>query len=117
MSVFPDFSEDEIKIITDTLAERNDRPKDIQLADVELRLSRGDRELTVCPATYWEDKDCDFLIAKLGPSQYHNRFFYRSNEQFGTGRENYDDILDCAVMLLKLQADHTAIRKAEVSND
>ena len=117
MSVLPDFSEDEIKVVTETLAERYGSPKEIQLADVELRLSKGDRELTECPAIYWEDKGCHFVIAKLGPFRYHNQFFYRGNEQFGTGRDDYDDILDCTVTLLRLQADHTATREAENSND
>jgi len=106
MSIFPDFSDDEIKIVSDTLAERYGEPKDLQLADVELRLSKGDRELTECPALYWEDGDCHFLIAKLGPFRYHNQFFYHGNEQYGTSRDDYDDILDCAVTLLRLQADH-----------
>ncbi|MBL1276017.1 MAG: hypothetical protein COB30_008005 [Ectothiorhodospiraceae bacterium] len=53
------------------------------------------------------------MIAKLGPFQYHNPFFYRGNEPFGTGRDDYDDILDCTVTLLRLQADHQSSRDTE----
>ena len=103
MSIFPDFSDDEIKIASDTLAEHYGEAKELQLADVELRLSKGDREH---PALYWVDGECHFLIAKLGPFHYHNQFFYGGNEQFGTSRDDYNDILDCTVTLLRLQADH-----------
>jgi hypothetical protein len=113
MSITPDFSDAEINIVKATLEERYGSPKEIQLADVELRLSKANRELTERPAIYWEDKDCHFVIAKLGPFQYHNQFFYRGNEQFGTGRDNYDDILDCAVTLLQMQADHESQRDVE----
>lgn len=106
MSVFPDFSDQEFKIVYDALAERYGEAKDLQLADVELRFAKDDRELTEKPALYWVDGECHFLIAKLGPFHYHNQFFYRGNEQFGTSRDDYDDILDCAVTLLRLQADH-----------
>lgn len=106
MSITLDFTEDEIKIVSDILSERYGAAKTLQQADVELRLSRDDSELTERPALYWEDSDCHFLIAKLGPFQYHNQFFYRSDEQFNTGPDNYNDILDCVATLLKLQAKH-----------
>ena len=35
------------------------------------------------------------------------------NEQLGTGRDSYDDILDYTVTLLRLQADHTTTRENE----
>lgn len=106
MSIFPDFSDNEINIVSDALTERYGEAKDLQLADVELRLSQGGNELTEYPALYWFDGQCHFLIAKLGPFRYHNQFFYQGHEQFGTSRDDYDDILDCAVTLLRLQADH-----------
>jgi hypothetical protein len=115
MSITPDFSDNEINIVTDTLAEHYGVAKQLQLADVELRLSKDDLELTERPALYWEDDDCHFLIAKLGPFRYHNQFFYHGNEQFGTSRDDYDDILDCAVTLLRLQADHQWQRDTEES--
>lgn len=113
MSIFPDFSDNEINIVSDALAERYGAPKPLQLADVELRLSKDDHKLTERPALYWEADDCHFVIAKLGPFRYHNQFFYRGNEQFSTSRDDYDDILDCAATLLRLQADHQSQRDKE----
>jgi hypothetical protein len=113
MSITPDFSAEEINIVKDTLAERYGAPKEVHLADVELHLSQDDRELSERPALYWQDKDCHFIIAKLGPFQYHNQFFYRGHEQFGTGRSDYDNLFDCTATLLRLQADHQAQREAE----
>lgn len=46
------------------------------------------------------------MIIKISPFQYHNQFFNRGHEQFGTGKDNYDDIHACAVTLLQGQADH-----------
>lgn len=106
MSISPDFTDEEIQIVRDTVAERYGQTKQIELADVEVRLSKGDRELNERPALYWEDKDCHFVIVKLGPFQYHNQFFYRGHEQFGTGKDNYEDIHPCTVTLLQVQADH-----------
>ena len=108
MSIFPEFSDNEIKIVSDALAERYGEAKDLQLADVELHLSKDDSELTERPALYWEDGDCQFLIAKLGPFHYHNQIFYREHEQFATSRDDYNDILDYVVTVLRLQADHQA---------
>ena len=106
MSILPDFSDNEINIVSGAFAERYGEAKDLQLADVELRLSKGDSELSEHPALYWFDGQCHFLIAKLDPFRYHNQFFYQGYEQFGTSRDDHDDILDCAVTLLRLQADH-----------
>lgn len=75
MSIFPDFSNDEIKIVSDTLAKRYGESKDLQVADVVLRISKDDCEFTERPSLYWTDGVCHFLIAKLGPFHYHNQFF------------------------------------------
>ena len=40
-----DFSTEELKLITDTLAERFGKPIDTERADIELRVYEGDREL------------------------------------------------------------------------
>jgi hypothetical protein len=116
MSITPDFSDDEIKIVSDTLAERYGVAKEIHLADVELRLSNNEQELSEYPALYWEDQDCHFIIAKFGPFRYHNQFFYHGTEQFGTSRTDYDDIFECTATLLHLQADHQAKREAEAND-
>ena len=108
MSDIPDFNDDEIKIVEATLQERYGRPVQVEQADTELRLDPGVPILTTCPALYWEDSDNEvhFVVCKLGKMRYHSQFFYRGNEQFGTGVQSYDDLHQCVVTTLRVQADH-----------
>ncbi len=106
MSDIPDFTPDELKIISDTLNERFDQQIETQLVDSEVRLYEGDRELTEVPAVFWEANDCNFIIMKKGTNRFHNQFFYGVNKQYGTGIDEYDDIHKCTVTLLQVQADH-----------
>ncbi len=103
-----DFTPDEISIVESTLLERYGRQVPAELADVELRLHPDDRELVERPALYWESGECHFVIAKVGKNQFRSQFYYRGHQQYGTGRENYDDLHNCAVTLLQVQADHQA---------
>lgn len=104
MSITPDFSDNEIKTVTDTLNDYYGKPKQVELADVELRLAQKANELSTCPALYWENQGCHFLLAKLGPFQYRGQFFYRGDEQFSSEHDSFDDLRDCTVTLLHLQA-------------
>ena len=106
MSKLPDFENNELKLINDTLNERYGAPVETQRADIELRIHPDDRELTECPAVYWECNGCHFILAKTGDSQFFSQFFYSNNEQFGTGKQIYHDLLDCLVTTLRIQADH-----------
>jgi len=106
MSDILEFTEEELKIIKNTLSERFVREIETQLADTEVRMYKGDRELTEVPALFWEANDCSFIIIKKGTNRFHNQFFYGVNKQFGTGIEEYDDIHKCTVTLLQVQADH-----------
>lgn len=106
MSITPDLSDNEIKLVTDTLTDYYGSPKQVELADVELRIAQKSDGLSNCPALYWEHQGCHFLIAKLGPFQYRGQFFYLGNEQFSGERDSDEDIRDCTVTLLRLQAGH-----------
>ncbi|GMR16911.1 MAG: hypothetical protein BMS9Abin31_1306 [Gammaproteobacteria bacterium] len=106
MSDIPDFTQEEITTINDTLQERFGHAVETHLVDTEIRLYKGDRELTQCPAIYWEENDCNFIIVKKAGNRFHNQFFYGVNKQYGTGIEEYDDIVNCVVTLLRVQADH-----------
>lgn len=105
MSNIPDFNDAELDVIKQTLQERFKKDVETKLADIELRLDPGDRELTECPAIFWEYGDCNFIIAKTGNSQFYSQFYYGS-DHFGTGIKFYDDIVDCVVTLLQVQSDH-----------
>ncbi len=106
MSDIPDFTPDELKIINETLTERFGHEIETQLVDSEIRLYKGDRELTQVPAVYWEANECHFIIFKKGNFRFHNQFFYGVNKQYGTGIDEFDDLHKCTVTLLQVQADH-----------
>ena len=106
MSDIPDFTQDELTILNQTLNERFGKEIETQLVDTEVRMYKGDRELTEVPAVYWEANDCKFIIIKKGANRFHNQFFYGVNKQYGTGIEEFDDLHKCTVTLLQVQADH-----------
>ena len=108
----PDITSHEIWLIQSTLNERYGKGKvEAQTVDVELRLSPADKELTPCPAVYWEEGKCRFIIAKTmennrtGDRLYYSQFFYSMRHNYGTDHHEYKDLGDCVVNLLKLQED------------
>ena len=111
MTNIPDFTAEEIKVVQDTLQERYNHAIETHLADVELRLDKDSTQLSECPAIYWKVDDCNFIICKTGKFRYRNQFYYRGHEQYGTGIEEYDDMLECISTLLRVQADHELERK------
>ncbi len=106
MTAIPDFTEAELAIVRDTVAERYGKPIEIQLADAEIRPDPAARTLVTVPAVFWAERNANFIIFKLGTDQYRPQFFYRGYEQFGTGHELFDDIGDCVIAVLQVQADH-----------
>ena len=108
MSQIADFTESELWIIHTTLAERYSETMETQLADSEVRLNPYSTELTPCPAVYWEKDGCHFVVLKTGDHNYRCQFYYRVHQLFGTGIEEYDDLSECMVTLLQVQADHAA---------
>jgi len=106
MSTANDLNAEEIQAVQDTLKERYGRPVSTELADVELRLDPAEGTLTSCPAIYWEDNDCHFVVCKIRNNRYHCQFYYRGYDQYGTGIREYNDLIDCTVTLLRVQADH-----------
>jgi hypothetical protein len=106
----PDFTDHENWLINSTLNERYGKGAvETMQVDVELRLALSDRELTLCPAIYWEEGKCKFILAKVeeekrtGNRKYRSQFFYRVHQHFGEEDNEYIDLGDCVVNLLKLQ--------------
>jgi len=108
MSVIEDFTDSELWIVRTTLKERYEEAIEIQLADTELRLDPYATELTACPAAYWQHDGCHFIVCKTGSPRYRCQFYYRVHEMYGTGIEEFDDLSECVVTLLQVQADHVA---------
>lgn len=100
-------------IVSSAVKERYGREVDVQDVETEIRLYADDRELTLCPGLYWNERGCHFVLSKTGDGLYRSMFFYRIRDRFSTGREEYDDIGDCVTTLLKLQSDEEAKRLAE----
>jgi hypothetical protein len=48
------------------------------------------------------------VVVKTGDRRYRCQFFYRIHQMYGTGIEEYDDLTECVVTLLQVQADHHA---------
>lgn len=112
MANIPELTDLEKSIIQQTIDERWGKDKvKAEEVEVEIRLSPVDRTLTECPAMYWEYEDCKFVLAKTGENRYRSQFFYSVKDRFGTGIEEYTDLGDCVLYLLRLQADHESERK------
>ena len=113
MSKIPDFTDSERQVVEATAQERFGKPVEVLVADAEIRLESGDRELTEVPVLYWQERNCQFVIFKVADHHYRNQFFYSVKDQFGTGREEYDEIGDCVLTLLRVQADHESTRNQQ----
>ncbi|MHB1950525.1 MAG: hypothetical protein ACYCQK_03530 [Acidiferrobacteraceae bacterium] len=106
MNSIPDFTDTELWTIRVAVNERYGHKVDIELADSELRLDPAVPVLTSCPTVFWSERGANFVISKIAESRYRCQFFYSVREQYGTGRETYDDLAECVTTLLQVQADH-----------
>lgn len=117
MSGIPEFSESDIKLVQATLKERFGAQVvsqvEIKEAETEVRLSPGDRELTLCPALFWIVGDCAFVVSRTGQAEFRAMFYYSVKDRFATGKETYDNLGDCLISLLKVQEEEDAKRRGE----
>ena len=109
-----DITDNELWIIRSTLRERYGQEIDLQIADSEIRLRPSDRELTQVPVLFWEIDSCHFVIFKTGDRRYRCLFYYRLYQQNGTGVPEYDDLSECVVSLLQVQADYEAKERGDL---
>ncbi len=114
MGSIPDFNEAELWAVRTALAERYGEEREFELAETELRLDKHSTRLVPCPTVYWRDGACHFVVCKTGPERYRCNFFYRVHQVFGTGIEEFDNLTECVVTLLQVQADHQ--REQEMSD-
>ncbi len=112
----PDFTKDEVILITATLRERYGRSIEVEQADAEIRLSPAIPELTECPIVYWEVDKCHFIIARADKHHFICHFYYRLYQTYGTEKRRYDDLFDCVVSLLKSQAEYEEKERKQDSN-
>ncbi len=110
----PDFTDNEFQLVNQILLERYNRIVPLQAVEVELLLCPDDRQPTPCPALYWSEMGAEFIVAKSGDQRFRCQFFYSPSEIFGTGRDIYDNLGDCVITLLRLQADHHGTRSGSL---
>jgi hypothetical protein len=101
-----DFTDSELKLVNHTLLERYGRMVALQAADADVQLSPESEDLTTCPVIYWEERGAHFVVFKLDASLFKAQFFYNETTQYGTGKESFDNLGDCVITLLQVQADH-----------
>jgi hypothetical protein len=101
-----DFTDSELKLTTQTLLERYGRMVALQTADAEIQLNPDSEDLTLCPVIYWEERGAHFVVFKLETNLFKAQFFYNETTQYGTGKESFDNLGDCVITLLQVQADH-----------
>jgi len=106
MSAISDFTDTEQRLVTTALFERYDKLVLIQLADSELQLDASSDELVLYPTIYWAERDAHFVVCKTAAERFRCRFFYSESDQYGTGRVEYDSLVDCVATLLQVQSEH-----------
>jgi hypothetical protein len=107
-----DFTDAEHKRVSGLLFERYSKLIYIQLADSELQLGGDPEQLTLCPTLYWNERGAHFIVCKTAADRYRCQFFYSEAEQYGTGRDEYDNLENCVRTLLQVQSGH----ERELSN-
>ena len=110
----PDFTDADRWVVETALKERYGERIAVEPADSELRLDPASKEVTVCPTLYWEQRGVEFVIFKVSAGRYRSQFYYSIGEQYGTGRD-FDDLAECVVTTLRLQADHEKDRAGATS--
>ena len=118
MTTINDFTDAEQWAVNTTLKERWPALNlDIQLADVEIKMFPHERELTTCPALFWEVGETSFIVIKTGERAYRSQFYYRGYQQYGTGKAEFDDIADCITTLLQVHADKETDLRQEAEQE
>ena len=101
-----DFSEAEFDHTEQLIVQRYGQAVELQRVDSELRLDPASEAVTWCPTLYWQARGAHFVVFKVAQGRYRNQFFYTDADQYGTARDDYDDLAHCVLTLLRVQADH-----------
>lgn len=102
----PDFTDDERALVAALVAQRYGGPVAVEPAEAELLLDPTRASATACPTLYWSARGAQFVVCKVGEGRFRCQFFYTDADHYGTGRDEYDDLEQCTLTLLRVQADH-----------
>jgi hypothetical protein len=106
MATIPDFTEAELKLVAQTLLERYGEAVPTQIADAEIQLGAEADGLNICPVLHWEARGANFVVFKVGENRFRAQFYYTEVDQFGVGRDFFDNLGDCLITVLQVQSDH-----------
>ena len=101
-SHIPDFTDSELWVVRNTLKERYGKEVEPQLADTEVMLDGAG--MVWCPALSWSARGANFFIVKTAASRYKAYFYFHPEHQLGNGIDSYDDIAECVVSVLQVEA-------------
>lgn len=110
----PAFTAREKHLVGQTLAERFGAPPAVEVTQSEIQLDLLKEELTLVPSLTWKEGVCHFVVFKTGDSRFRCQFYYTDAEQFGTATTEYDNLGDCVIDLLQVQAKHEAERQRKL---
>lgn len=117
MSDSVSFTDKEQLQVRSVLRKRWDKGEvSIQIVDVDMRVADSEEENTECPAIYWDASDYHFLLMKVAENKFRPQFFYQDSEEAGAVELEFDDIAECAMALLKMQANHAIAAKEAANN-
>ncbi len=115
MATVSDFTDEEMNAIRSAVENRwKGALVELHPADVGTRLSAYSNELTECPAIFWTQGACHFILVKTGENRYRCQFFYTPHDQYGTGINEYHDISEAVTSLLRIQADQDGIERGNL---
>ena len=106
-----DYTDKEIREVEQTLLQRYKETVEVYLADCEVQPDKEKDELVERPALFWQALGCNFIIIKMDEERFEGRYFYNPEDQFGSGQQQYKDVVNCALALLREQADE--VREAQ----
>lgn len=99
------FTDRERNLVSQTLLERFGHPVPLQSVDAELQLDLLKEEFTMCPSLTWKENGAHFVVFKTGDERFRCQFYYIETQQFGTGKDEYDNLGDCVVTLLQVHTE------------
>lgn len=108
-----DFSLFEKNIVKNLINERWSGV-DVELADVEVSRTSSGKSLPY-PALVWEASKCTFVVIKVDESAYKCIFYYLGTQRFDTGVNEYDDLNDCILSIMKVQANFLLTKNHDIS--
>ena len=109
------YTERECQAVQQVLNERYKSPIEIHLADCEVQPDKELDERVECPAIFWSDLNCNFVLIEMADDEFKGFFFYQPDEHFASTQQPYSDAANCVIAILQSQADQFGESQGYVS--